>query len=204
GQRRGSLPHRSGRLLRGPGGGSRLFGNVRRIPLPLLRRLQRSLSPCAGVFREKAAVSALLSSGPPESVRRILRPRRGPHRRTIRRLTFNPSAQIPFRRSGRYRPPSPPSPGGRLRPPFPAGCGPGGERHHDKRSWSSPPTFPPVPPPPQTPRFPGGSQRVPPGKRGVCRSEEHTSELQSRENLVCRLLLEKKKNTYLFVSTCHR
>src|SRR5690606_39510640 len=28
----------------------------------------------------------------------------------------------------------------------------------------------------------------------ICvRSEEHTSELQSRENLVCRLLLEKKK-----------
>src|SRR5690606_41284854 len=27
------------------------------------------------------------------------------------------------------------------------------------------------------------------------RSEEHTSELQSRENLVCRLLLEKKKCT---------
>src|SRR5690606_42052828 len=29
--------------------------------------------------------------------------------------------------------------------------------------------------------------------RVVERSEEHTSELQSRENLVCRLLLEKKK-----------
>src|SRR5690606_41687523 len=29
--------------------------------------------------------------------------------------------------------------------------------------------------------------------RGRARSEEHTSELQSRENLVCRLLLEKKK-----------
>src|SRR5690606_41742279 len=29
-------------------------------------------------------------------------------------------------------------------------------------------------------------------KRHVIRSEEHTSELQSRENLVCRLLLEKK------------
>src|SRR5690606_39878764 len=29
------------------------------------------------------------------------------------------------------------------------------------------------------------------------RSEEHTSELQSRENLVCRLLLEKKKKTNL-------
>src|SRR5690606_41046622 len=29
----------------------------------------------------------------------------------------------------------------------------------------------------------------------LLRSEEHTSELQSRENLVCRLLLEKKKQT---------
>src|SRR5690606_40088904 len=28
----------------------------------------------------------------------------------------------------------------------------------------------------------------------TARSEEHTSELQSRENLVCRLLLEKKKH----------
>src|SRR5690606_40355897 len=31
------------------------------------------------------------------------------------------------------------------------------------------------------------------GARAAARSEEHTSELQSRENLVCRLLLEKKK-----------
>src|SRR5207302_10614737 len=31
------------------------------------------------------------------------------------------------------------------------------------------------------------------GFQVVPRSEEHTSELQSRENLVCRLLLEKKK-----------
>src|SRR6266496_5726495 len=29
------------------------------------------------------------------------------------------------------------------------------------------------------------------------RSEEHTSELQSRRDLVCRLLLEKKKNKYI-------
>src|SRR5690349_24260078 len=29
------------------------------------------------------------------------------------------------------------------------------------------------------------------------RSEEHTSELQSRRELVCRLLLEKKKNTFI-------
>src|SRR5215475_16233021 len=33
----------------------------------------------------------------------------------------------------------------------------------------------------------------PSASRTVDRSEEHTSELQSRENLVCRLLLEKKK-----------
>src|SRR5256885_5970053 len=32
------------------------------------------------------------------------------------------------------------------------------------------------------------------GARAVDRSEEHTSELQSPCNLVCRLLLEKKKN----------
>src|SRR3712207_8129067 len=31
------------------------------------------------------------------------------------------------------------------------------------------------------------------GKNGCRRSEEHTSELQSRQYLVCRLLLEKKK-----------
>src|SRR3712207_8758463 len=30
----------------------------------------------------------------------------------------------------------------------------------------------------------------------ISRSEEHTSELQSRQYLVCRLLLEKKKTTY--------
>src|SRR3712207_8834962 len=31
----------------------------------------------------------------------------------------------------------------------------------------------------------------------VSRSEEHTSELQSRQYLVCRLLLEKKNNTIM-------
>src|SRR5690606_40710087 len=49
----------------------------------------------------------------------------------------------------------------------------------------------------------GGTKLVtipaqPPG-RSTRQSEEHTSELQSRENLVCRLLLEKKKKT-----TIHR
>src|SRR5699024_11217585 len=33
----------------------------------------------------------------------------------------------------------------------------------------------------------------------VFRSEEHTSELQSRFDLVCRLLLEKKKRAYIYV-----
>src|SRR2546430_10064899 len=36
------------------------------------------------------------------------------------------------------------------------------------------------------------------------RSEEHTSELQSQSNLVCRLLLEKKKNTITPVSRLHQ
>src|SRR5690349_23602386 len=43
------------------------------------------------------------------------------------------------------------------------------------------------------------------------RSEEHTSELQSRRDLVCRLLLEKKKKTtenqnteYIYQLTSHR
>src|SRR5256885_3881988 len=35
----------------------------------------------------------------------------------------------------------------------------------------------------------------------IQRSEEHTSELQSPCNLVCRLLLEKKKNSFL-LSSC--
>src|SRR2546430_8355436 len=48
----------------------------------------------------------------------------------------------------------------------------------------------------------GGSTRKPasrraaetcPRRRTTSRSEEHTSELQSQSNLVCRLLLEKKK-----------
>src|SRR3712207_8065034 len=38
----------------------------------------------------------------------------------------------------------------------------------------------------------GGTARR--GASVVARSEEHTSELQSRQYLVCRLLLEKKKN----------
>src|SRR5438477_8074637 len=37
----------------------------------------------------------------------------------------------------------------------------------------------------------------------LVRSEEHTSELQSHVNLVCRLLLEKKKTKYIYYSLIH-
>src|SRR5699024_12540386 len=40
-------------------------------------------------------------------------------------------------------------------------------------------------------------------RRGHARSEEHTSELQSRFDLVCRLLLEKK-NKYIIESQIHK
>src|SRR5574337_1931438 len=76
-----------------------------------------------------------------------------------------------------------------LRPPAPAGAGPafrfqeGGRRARrtcDGRNR--------------------GYARGHRGKRCSARSEEHTSELQSPLNLVCRLLLEKKKTT---VDRCH-
>src|SRR2546422_4655368 len=44
--------------------------------------------------------------------------------------------------------------------------------------------------PVSVPRMNGST---PPASGGLSRSEEHTSELQSRLHLVCRLLLEKKK-----------
>src|SRR3712207_8654346 len=41
-----------------------------------------------------------------------------------------------------------------------------------------------------------GTSRLRPGPRRQSRSEEHTSELQSRQYLVCRLLLENKTQEY--------
>src|SRR5690349_21921813 len=55
-----------------------------------------------------------------------------------------------------------------------------GPAHHDERQDQD------------EPDDPGQGHRVRPG-----RSEEHTSELQSRRDLVCRLLLEKKKKNYM-------
>src|SRR3712207_8084246 len=42
-------------------------------------------------------------------------------------------------------------------------------------------------------------QPLPQLRKAEVRSEEHTSELQSRQYLVCRLLLEKKKNNPIFL-----
>src|SRR2546427_6500556 len=53
---------------------------------------------------------------------------------------------------------------------------------------------------PRTPRQPTSRPRRRPTRR--LRSEEHTSELQSQSNLVCRLLLEKKKLTSAASGLC--
>src|SRR3712207_8376549 len=63
-------------------------------------------------------------------------------------------------------------------------------------------------PPPFSPHFEGpqgwGSASWVFWAQGFCgpthRSEEHTSELQSRQYLVCRLLLEKKKKIVIIVA----
>src|SRR2546422_5973435 len=51
----------------------------------------------------------------------------------------------------------------------------------------------------------GGGHGIGLGGRGLSapRSEEHTSELQSRLHLVCRLLLEKKKNRHSHYTSGH-
>src|SRR3712207_6854214 len=61
----------------------------------------------------------------------------------------------------------------------------------------------------------GGARSEPPLPEDTCdyysmrlsgsppRSEEHTSELQSRQYLVCRLLLEKKKKSYISITKSH-
>src|SRR5438270_6826355 len=69
-----------------------------------------------------------------------------------------------------------------------------------------------APPPVQCPQHPCDRRRSNAIKRRVerglfqflLRSEEHTSELQSQSNLVCRLLLEKKKKNTRSRATCSR
>src|SRR6266436_8914241 len=57
----------------------------------------------------------------------------------------------------------------------------------------------------RSPRGHGGAQRAGTGRWvPTRRSEEHTSELQSRLHLVCRLLLEKKKKKRKVHRTCQK
>src|SRR5690606_2973465 len=85
-------------------------------------------------------------------------------------------------------------PAGRVRQ---GGPGAGGRRDRRVRVAPAPgrPARTPAPPPRpgriRTVKVGGGALHTATAPRR--RSEEHTSELQSRENLVCRLLLEKKK-----------
>src|SRR2546422_5303689 len=58
-----------------------------------------------------------------------------------------------------------------------------------RRAWTMSSAFRPISTPPAILKAP----IVMPNRRKMRRSEEHTSELQSRLHLVCRLLLEKKK-----------
>src|SRR3712207_7203798 len=75
-------------------------------------------------------------------------------------------------------------------------------RRHARRGAAGVRRLPGDAPGPAAAVHPGGpcraalrGRRLQLDRRPCRRSEEHTSELQSRQYLVCRLLLEKKKNT---------
>src|SRR3712207_8177949 len=66
----------------------------------------------------------------------------------------------------------------------------------DEPTKIAPPAAAPAPVFPAPVRLERRRSRIPVvAAAGVARSEEHTSELQSRQYLVCRLLLEKKNET---------
>src|SRR2546427_1653281 len=72
------------------------------------------------------------------------------------------------------------------------------------RSWRTR-AVRPVSPSPRSARRPGsGSRSSGASSKATSRSEEHTSELQSQSNLVCRLLLEKKKKKKAKVDSSER
>src|SRR5690625_6233836 len=81
------------------------------------------------------------------------------------------------------------------RPPPTTG---GHERKRSPTRYHGPTTTPATRHPSNWRHAPGRCAARP--RRAVWRSEEHTSELQSRGHLVCRLLLEKKKNNTKKVS----
>src|SRR5688572_31701454 len=76
-------------------------------------------------------------------------------------------------------------------------CGTGVRRLRPRtdRGRTAPPSARGGPDTPASPPLPPPTARPPPRPAPDARSEEHTSELQSQSNLVCRLLLEKKKKT---------
>src|SRR5207302_2232420 len=79
--------------------------------------------------------------------------------------------------------------------PISSTCSPSSARSACIRSWMAPRPTSSTRPRPTTDWLVTTTTPRPSRRRAESprRSEEHTSELQSRENLVCRLLLEKKK-----------
>src|SRR3712207_7822371 len=73
---------------------------------------------------------------------------------------------------------------------FRSRAGPAGSTSHRRRTASPQPNTATGPTAPRS-----RPQHIPLSSLDELRSEEHTSELQSRQYLVCRLLLEKKKIT---------
>src|SRR5688572_31552297 len=69
------------------------------------------------------------------------------------------------------------------------------------RLWTSPRT--PAPSSAGRTSSPAASRVPSPIRSNAGRSEEHTSELQSQSNLVCRLLLEKKNNNKHLLQRVH-
>src|SRR5437773_7236458 len=81
----------------------------------------------------------------------------------------------------------------------PAGLAAGTPRAASAAAAAGPPAISPRlrPPPPAR-----ADLHRSPGRPRRGRSEEHTSELQSHHDLVCRLLLEKKKNNCNIIAKC--
>src|SRR5882762_8243935 len=97
-----------------------------------------------------------------------------------------PASRAPPLRSALNRSPSPVYFSHVLPPPRP----PVARRQADRKENSRPAGLPRAARPPPPPRQTVRARTIP------HRSEEHTSELQSHLNLVCRLLLEKKKKSH--------
>src|SRR5256885_4052903 len=76
-------------------------------------------------------------------------------------------------------------------------------RDKNTQSLRETPRLPPIPPPARAPKPWSAPPRRGPPAPAAClpgRSEEHTSELQSPCNLVCRLLLEKKNHHIMHIT----